>query len=212
MSTSGGYHDYIGGCSVHRGAIMMHVGDTMSTSQGYHEYIGRISWVHWGVFSTSGFSIEIERFLLTCSPTCIMISPRCTEHPPMYSWYPPPLPPPPPDVLNTLMYSWYPSMYSLYPPMYWTPPDVLNIPRCTEHTLYRVSIRVFCNKLWLWHPPNSPRSINLQAITIRTWCIRAWACPSLCMKNLSGLNYCKSLISKVELEIKCYFYIFALNF
>ena len=33
MSTSGGYHEYIGGCSVHRR-------DTMSTSAGYHEYIG----------------------------------------------------------------------------------------------------------------------------------------------------------------------------
>ena len=91
-----------------------------------------------------------------------MISLRCTEHPPMYSWYPP-------------MYSWYPSnvlnipdvlMVSPHihhdiplmywtssnvlmispdvlmispqcthdiPFMYWTPPDVLNIPRCTEH-------------------------------------------------------------------------------
>ena len=29
----GGYHEYIGGCSVHRR-------DTMSTSGGYHEYIG----------------------------------------------------------------------------------------------------------------------------------------------------------------------------
>ena len=29
----GGYHEYIGGCSVHRG-------DTMSISGGYHEYIG----------------------------------------------------------------------------------------------------------------------------------------------------------------------------
>ena len=44
MSTPGGYHDtcgggnheYIGGCSVHRG-------DIMSTSGGYHEYIGGIS-------------------------------------------------------------------------------------------------------------------------------------------------------------------------
>ena len=42
MSTSGGYHEYIGGvqyiggCSVHRG-------DIMSTSGGYHEYIGGIS-------------------------------------------------------------------------------------------------------------------------------------------------------------------------
>ena len=36
MSTSGGYHEYIGGCSVHRR-------DTMSTSEGYHEYIGGCS-------------------------------------------------------------------------------------------------------------------------------------------------------------------------
>ena len=35
MSTSGGYHECIGGCSVHRG-------DTMSTSGGYHDYIGGI--------------------------------------------------------------------------------------------------------------------------------------------------------------------------
>ena len=63
MSTSGGYHEYIG---------------------GYHEYIGRCS-VHWGMFSTSKFSIEIERTLSSCSPTCIMISLRCTEYPPMYS-------------------------------------------------------------------------------------------------------------------------------
>ena len=83
MSTSGGYHEFIGGCSVHQGDIMMHVG-------GYHEYIGGYS-VHRGdIMSTSGdvqytgFSIEIERFLSTCSPTCIMISPRCTEHPSMY--------------------------------------------------------------------------------------------------------------------------------
>ena len=31
--TCGGYHEYIGGCSVHWG-------DTMSTSGGYHEYMG----------------------------------------------------------------------------------------------------------------------------------------------------------------------------
>ena len=36
MSTSGGYDEYIGRCSVHRGDIMIHVG-------GYHEYIGGIS-------------------------------------------------------------------------------------------------------------------------------------------------------------------------
>ena len=175
----GGYHEYIGGCSVHRGISWyvwgdtmsksgdvqyiggipwVHRGDTMSTSGEYHEYIGGISWVHRGMFSTSEFSIEIERILSTCSPTCIMISLRCTEHPPMYSWYPP----------DVLMIS--PRCTHGIPPMYWTssdvlmvsphihhdiphihhdipphsswyPPDVLNIPRCTEHTLYRVKIR-----------------------------------------------------------------------
>ena len=35
FSTSEGYHEYIGGCSVHWR-------DTMSTSGGYHEYIGGI--------------------------------------------------------------------------------------------------------------------------------------------------------------------------
>ena len=60
FSTSGGYHEYI------RDNIM-------STSEGYHEYIVGCS-VHWGMFSTSEFSIEIERILSSCSPTCIMTS------------------------------------------------------------------------------------------------------------------------------------------
>ena len=29
MSTSGGYHEYIGGCSVHRRDIMLHVGEQL---------------------------------------------------------------------------------------------------------------------------------------------------------------------------------------
>ena len=36
MTNVGRYHQYIGGCSVHRR-------DTMSTSGGCHEYIGGIS-------------------------------------------------------------------------------------------------------------------------------------------------------------------------
>ena len=40
MSTSGGYHEYIGGCSVHQRDIMMHVGN--STSGGV-QYIRGIS-------------------------------------------------------------------------------------------------------------------------------------------------------------------------
>ena len=48
MSTSGGYHEYIGRCSVHRR-------DTMSTSRRYHEYIEGILRVHRGdIMSTSG--------------------------------------------------------------------------------------------------------------------------------------------------------------
>ena len=53
MSTLGGYHEYIGGCSVHWGCHDTCGGDTMSTSGdvqyigGYHEYIG-------GMFSTLG--------------------------------------------------------------------------------------------------------------------------------------------------------------
>ena len=46
MSTSGGYHEYIG---------------------GYHEYIGGCS-VHRGMFSTSEFSIEIERNFIKLLP------------------------------------------------------------------------------------------------------------------------------------------------
>ena len=78
------------------GDIMSTSGDIMSTSGvfctlgGYHEYIEGCS-VHWVMFSTSGFSIEIEMILSSCSPTCIMISPnvlispRCTHGIPPHS-------------------------------------------------------------------------------------------------------------------------------
>ena len=35
---------YIGGCSVHRG-VFSTSGDTMSTSGGYHEYIGDVQYI-----------------------------------------------------------------------------------------------------------------------------------------------------------------------
>ena len=127
FSTSGGYHDacggyheYIGGCSVHRR-------DTVSTLGGYHEYIGVFN-RNWKVFTNLLPHMHHD------------IS-RCTHDIPlMYSWYPP-------------MNSWYPLMYWTPPyvlmisplcthdilPIYsWYPPDVLNIPRCTEHAIYRV--------------------------------------------------------------------------
>ena len=104
---------------VHRG-VFSTSGDSMSTSGdvqyigGYHDACGEISWVHRGMFNTSGFWYKLKDFLSPCSPTCIMISPRCTEHPPMYSWYPP-------DVLVVS-----PRCTHGIPPMYWTSPDVLN--------------------------------------------------------------------------------------
>ena len=42
-------------------------GGTMSTSGGYHEYIGGCS-VRWVMFSTLEFSIEIERFYQLAPP------------------------------------------------------------------------------------------------------------------------------------------------
>ena len=67
MSTSVGYHEYIGGCSVHWRDTMMDVGGTMSTSgdvqyiggyheyiRGYHEYIGDIMSTLGDIMRTSG--------------------------------------------------------------------------------------------------------------------------------------------------------------
>ena len=154
MSTLGGYHEYIGGISwCMWGDIMSTSGDiqyiegTMSTSGRYHEYIGGISWCMWGskLVKTFQFLLKTPMYWTSAhvlispwcthgisptywtSPDVLMISPRCTHGvPPMYSWYPP-------------MHSWYDTPPPP-PPMYsWYRPDVLNIPRCTEHTLYRVN-------------------------------------------------------------------------
>ena len=94
-----------------------------------------------------------------------MISPRCTHGiPSMYSWHPsdvlmtprcthgiPPMYWTPPDVLMISlqcthdippMNSWYPPDELMVSPRCTEhPPDVLNISRCTEHTLYRVIIK-----------------------------------------------------------------------
>ena len=150
MSTSGGYHEYNGGCSVHRGDIMIHVGEQGDKSLS--SYIENPD-----VLNISRCTHDIPHMHYDIL--------RCTQRiPPMYLWYPP-------------MYSWYPPMYSWYPPMYLRyPPDVLmvspdvlmvspdvlmvspdvlmvspdvlmvspdvpNIPRCTEHpSMYRTHI------------------------------------------------------------------------
>ena len=70
MSTLGGYHEYIGGCSIHQGDIMSTSG-MFSTSggyhdacEGYHEYIGGCS-VHCG--DTMSTSRDIMSIIRGCS-------------------------------------------------------------------------------------------------------------------------------------------------
>ena len=66
MSTSGGYHEYIGGYSVHRRDIMIHVGEQL-------DKILSISIENSDV-------LNIPR--CTEHPRCTHDIPRCTEHPP----------------------------------------------------------------------------------------------------------------------------------
>ena len=114
----GGYHEYIGGCSVHRRDIMIHV----------REQLDKI------------LSISTEN-------SKVLNIPRCTDHQPMYSWYPSNVLMISPDVLmvslryteHPLIYPWYPSDVLNTPP----PPNVLMVspqcthgnPRCAEHPL-----------------------------------------------------------------------------
>ena len=140
FSTSGGYHDerggyheYIGGCSVHRRDTMSTSGDTMSTS-GDVQYIGGISWYMWGSNLIKSFQFLLKTPMYWTSPDVLNI-PRCTHDIPRCTHDIPPMYSwYPPDVLNiphVLMVS--PHMYHDIPPMYWTSPDVLMIsPRCTH--------------------------------------------------------------------------------
>ena len=75
FSTSEGYHEYIGGCSVHRRDTMSTSGDIMSTSGdvqyiggyhdtcgGYHEYIGGCS-VHRRDMIHVGLGEQLDKIL-----------------------------------------------------------------------------------------------------------------------------------------------------
>ena len=99
FSTSGGYHEYIGGCSVRQGDIMLNVGDTMctsgdvhsvhrrdtmSTSGGYHECNGRSSVHQRNIMIHVGEQLD-KILLITIENSDVLNIPRCTEHPPMYS-------------------------------------------------------------------------------------------------------------------------------
>ena len=124
FSTSGGYHEYIGGISwVHWGISSWIWGDTMSTS-GDVQYIGGIPWIHWGdIMSTSGDVQHIRGI----------------------SWY----------IWGSNLIKSFQFLLKLWctehPLMYWTSPDVLNIPRCT-HDIPRCTHDI--PLMYLWYPPN----------------------------------------------------------
>ena len=80
----GGYHEYIEGCSVHQGDIMMHVGEQVDKSLS-------ISIENPGILNIRRCTHDIPPMYRT-SPDVLMISPRCTHDiprcahdiPPMY--------------------------------------------------------------------------------------------------------------------------------
>ena len=143
---------YIGGIS------WVHCGDIMSTL-GDVQYIGGIQWVHQGyinLIKPFQFLLKTPMYwtspmywlsadILMISPDVLMVSLWCTEYRLIYSWYPS-------DVLeHPPMYSCYPPDVLMVSPDVMNTPDVLNIPWCTEHILYRVNIfgaPKNVNKVW----------------------------------------------------------------
>ena len=131
---SGGYREYTGGggVSVHWGDIMSMLGDIMiNVGEGHWENncICMETPVHW----TSPGVLMISPTLIMAAPSVLMVSLQCTEHPPVYSWYPHCTEHPcvlmispsvlrPPGVLNDI-----PRCTQCYPPVYWTPSGVLHI-------------------------------------------------------------------------------------
>ena len=95
MSTSGGCQGYNGRSSVHWRDIMIHVGEQLdkilsisienSDVLNIPRYTHDIPWyTHDIPWYTHGIALMYWKSpdVLMVFPTCIMISPRCTEHPP----------------------------------------------------------------------------------------------------------------------------------
>ena len=166
FSTSGGYHEYIGGISwVHRRISLVHrgmfstlggihdeCGDIMMNAGRYHEYIGEISWVLWGIswvhrgcsVHQRDIMIHVEEqlnkiLLISIENSDVLSIPRCTHDiRPMY-W----------TSRDVLMVS--PHMYHEIPLMYWTSANVLMIsPRCT-HGIPDV---LMVSPMYSWYPPH----------------------------------------------------------
>ena len=161
----GGYHEYIGRCSVHWRDIMIHVGEQLDKilSISIENSDVLMASPHMYSWHPPTCTHGIPPHVLMASPHMYSWHPPTCTHgiPHMYSWHPPTcthgIPPHvlmasphmyswhPPTCTHGIppMYSWHPPMYSWHPPMYsWHPPHVLMAsPRCTEYTLYRVTLR-----------------------------------------------------------------------
>ena len=93
---------------------------------------------HRGMFSTSGCSVHLGVTMSTSGDFMshvgeqgdkslwFILKTRCTEHPPMHSWYPPDVSHGIPDVLNI------PDVLMISPNVLMVSPGVLNISRCTH--------------------------------------------------------------------------------
>ena len=161
----GGYHEYIGACSVHWR-------DTMSTSGEYHEYIEGCSVHQRDIMMRVGEQLDKSfQFLLKTPvyswyPPMYSWFPWCTEHPLMYSWYP-------------LMYWTSPNELMVSPHMLHDIPNILNIPHCihditppwcthgippmywTSPNVHMVPSNVLNTSMYSWYSPNVLNNFNV---------------------------------------------------
>ena len=119
MSTSGVYHEYIRGCSVHWGDIMMHVGEQVDRSLSSSIENPDVLNISQCAHDIPRCTHDIPPNVLMVSPACIMVSSTCIN---------------PPYVLNIpRCTNDFPWCTHDMPPTYLTTPDVLIIsPRCTN--------------------------------------------------------------------------------
>ena len=136
MSTSGGYHEYIGGISwVRRGDMMMHVGDR------YHEYIGI-------------FNINQRLFMNLLPHMNHDISPMYSRYPSDVLMVSPPPPPPPPRCTEHTLYRVATELHILTR----TAHSVYQ--ECPLHIVYTKSAHSWFDFLW----SNTTRFIFLVAL------------------------------------------------
>ena len=114
---TGGYHEYSGGYHEYTGGVQ-YTGGYNEDTRGYHDKCGGRS---------LGKQLNcMETPVYWTSLDVLLISPQCTEHPPVYS------------IIS-------PSTLNISRCTQWYPPSVLNISWCTAQTLCRVGGKATMN-------------------------------------------------------------------